>query len=87
MRHSPVTFTEKEVAVVNDNGGDCYTCRMVGFVTFTAASAYCLAEAKRSVGAGRRVFRGLSGLFAALALVRGFTPARPVDISTLNYDF
>lgn len=37
----------------------------------------------RSFSAGR-VFRGLSGLFAALALVRGFTPARPVDISTLN---
>ncbi|KAF4746149.1 hypothetical protein FOZ63_000157 [Perkinsus olseni] len=84
MRHSPVTFTKEEAAAVNDNGGDCYTCRMVGFATFTAASAYCLAEAKRSAVAGRRVFRGLSGLFAALALVRGFTPARPIDVSTLN---
>ncbi|KAF4673430.1 hypothetical protein FOL47_010582 [Perkinsus chesapeaki] len=52
LRHSPVTFTEEEANVVNNNGGDCYTCRMVGFITFAATSAYCLAESKRNAGAG-----------------------------------
>mmetsp|Transcript_11178 Transcript_11178/g.9294 ORF Transcript_11178/g.9294 Transcript_11178/m.9294 type:complete len:158 (+) Transcript_11178:38-511(+) len=86
LRHSPVTFTEEEARAVNNNGGDCYTCRMVGFITFAATSAYCLAESKRSAGAGRKVFQGLSGLFGGLAVVRALTPARPIDVSTLNVE-